>query len=277
MWRAHRHRRTLLTLGIGLLATTLVGAEDVCTTNSFQFRIGMVKNNPFTADVETIFPEASPDGGVNQTGRRLTYRIARNSAGQVSVRSPQLWAPGKSSGAGDDPQFWFTTICDPDAKTTTSVSQGLRSTMAKDSVTGEDVLTSLAMNGKARIMTSGASPGIWPVHGSTFDQPDVQPATKTSNLGYRTIEGMRAFGYRWWTPKNGVIDEGTYTDKWVSEDLQSDVSRVETNLQEKHEYSLTLTHLQRVEPDPTLFEIPAGYKVIDEEGKTHIATRELAH
>jgi hypothetical protein len=275
MWRVHRCSRTLLAFGIGLIAAKVATAETVCITDNLQFRIGMVKNNPFTANIQVIFPDH--DGSETQTGHRLTYRIARNSAGQVSMRRPQTWMPGKSYGVGDDPTFWFTTICDPDAKTTTSISQGLRSTMTKDAVTGEDISNSLATNGKALVMTKGASPGIWPVRGSPFNQPDVQPAAKTNDLGYRTIEGMRAFGYRWWTPKNGAIDEEKYTDKWVSEDLQSDVSRVETNLQEKHEYSLTLTHLQRVEPDPKLFEIPAGYKVIYEDGKPRIATRELAH
>ncbi len=275
MWCVHRRSRALLAFRIGLLAAKLSSAETVCITDNLQFRIGMAKNNPFTADIEVIFPD--PNGSENQTGHRLTYRIARNGAGQVSMRRPQLWAPGESSGADDDPHFWFTTICDPDAKTTTSISQGLRSTLTKDPVTGKDVRTTLAMNGKALVTTNGTSPGIWPVHGSAFNQPDVQPATKTSDLGYRTIEGMRAFGYRWWTPKNGAIDEGKYTDKWVSEDLQSDLLRAETNLQEKHEYSLALTHLHRVEPDRALFEIPTGYNVTDEDGKTHITTPQPAN
>jgi hypothetical protein len=72
--------------------------------------------------------------------------------------------------------------------------------------------------------------------------------------------GIRAHGYRHWRAPDGVIDEATFTDQWLSADLASGLSRIDTT--STTELRTELTHLRREEPDLKLFEIPSDYKVV---------------
>jgi hypothetical protein len=51
------------------------------------------------------------------------------------------------------------------------------------------------------------------------------------------------------------------TEAWVSDDLATIMLEIHKNLRMKQERRVTLSQVSRREPDYSLFEIPAGYKI----------------
>jgi hypothetical protein len=91
------------------------------------------------------------------------------------------------------------------------------------------------------------------------------PNAKTEQLGAKTIEGISATG----TKRTTSIPAGTFgNDKdlvitretWYSPDLKLVIESTQTDPR-FGETTYSLTNIQRSEPDPTLFQVPAGYKV----------------
>ena len=76
------------------------------------------------------------------------------------------------------------------------------------------------------------------------------PATDREDLGHRNIEAVDVHGVAVRTPS----DE---TEIWCSDELETVVSR-----ETRRGSRATMTNIQRVEPDPALFVIPAGYKTV---------------
>lgn len=87
------------------------------------------------------------------------------------------------------------------------------------------------------------------------------------DLGYTVLNGMQAKGTRITrtipAQASGIGKEVEVTDEfWYSEDLHM-------NLLERHadirggEQTVALLSIKTVEPDPSLFEVPADYKIVD--------------
>ncbi|MCC6330234.1 MAG: hypothetical protein IT174_17130, partial [Acidobacteria bacterium] len=92
--------------------------------------------------------------------------------------------------------------------------------------------------------------------------------TRTEDLGTRTVEGVRAVGKRTITtiPAGDIGNERAIEivyEKWYSNDLQLVVMSKHTDPR-FGEQTYRLTNILRNEPDPSLFEVPAGYKVVTE-------------
>jgi len=91
---------------------------------------------------------------------------------------------------------------------------------------------------------------------------------RTENLGTQNIEGVEAEGTRTVTtiPADAIGNERpieiTY-EKWYSKDLQL-VVMSKHNDPRFGEQTYRLTNIVRNEPDPSLFTVPNGYKVITE-------------
>jgi hypothetical protein len=68
----------------------------------------------------------------------------------------------------------------------------------------------------------------------------------------------RAYGHRWWSPRNGALVDGDFEELWISEDLQVDVLYVEENQIEGKGTQAELNHLLEKEPGVALFRIEAG-------------------
>jgi hypothetical protein len=123
-----------------------------------------------------------------------------------------------------------------------------------------------------------------PVAGYTYIMDDVsrvahrlklvsKPAQRKSvlgNLGSQTIDGIEAQGTR----QTMVIPAGTRgsvaavtvtRDEWFSPDLQLTILIVNTDPRQGTTTS-KVANLSRIEPDPTLFFVPADYTVVDETG-----------
>lgn len=88
--------------------------------------------------------------------------------------------------------------------------------------------------------------------------------TKTEQLGSKTVEGVEAEGTRTVTtiPAGAIGNERpieTVYEKWYSKELQLVVMSKRTDPR-FGEQTYRLTNLVRSEPDPSLFNVPAGYK-----------------
>jgi hypothetical protein len=86
------------------------------------------------------------------------------------------------------------------------------------------------------------------------------------DLGYKEIEGFPTHGFR--VTVLGTQRDGDWngkatqvTEAWVSDDLAMTMLEIHTNLRTKYETRDRRSHVSRQEPDPFLFEIPAGYEV----------------
>jgi hypothetical protein len=109
----------------------------------------------------------------------------------------------------------------------------------------------------------------------SFFSPTTPRGTIESrkDLGADTIEGVSASGelHTWRTPAglDGNDHEYTQTEEtWYSTKLRLVL------LEKSHSITtdtvVRLTHLSQEEPDHSLFEIPAGYQVIDEKEPVRI-------
>ena len=95
--------------------------------------------------------------------------------------------------------------------------------------------------------------------------------TRTENLGTQNIEGVDAEGTRTITtiPAGAIGNERpieiTY-EKWFSRELQL-VVMSKHNDPRFGEQTYRLTNINRSEPDPSLFSVPNGYKLVTEPSK----------
>lgn len=92
--------------------------------------------------------------------------------------------------------------------------------------------------------------------------------TRTEQLGVQNIEGVDAEGTRTITtiPADAIGNERPIEivyERWYSKELQMIVYSKHTDPR-FGEQTYRLTNINRSEPDPSLFEVPAGYKVLSE-------------
>jgi hypothetical protein len=240
-----------LALGLILLIEPSARADYACDALSLQ--IATVANNPFSADEVISSWQIAPDGSKKQTGPSLVAHVARDDAGRVLVKLPASF-PSEEAREKNEPSFWNTTICDPTG-TKTRISQDVHFGETVDPSTGKHVMTVLRVDGKAYV-----GRGLRHISSYEFDQFRVPPSDKFEDLGYKDWAGIRGHGYRWWRASDGVIDEATFIDHWLSADLASGLSRIDTT--STTESRTELIHLRREEPDLTLFQVPADYKVV---------------
>ncbi len=85
-------------------------------------------------------------------------------------------------------------------------------------------------------------------------------------LGTKTISGVATVGYR--TTESGTNPRGLTMirsgEQWM--DPRTGEALLSKNINENDEMTATMLHYNAAEPDPALFKIPDGYKVVDETG-----------
>lgn len=92
--------------------------------------------------------------------------------------------------------------------------------------------------------------------------------TRTENLGVQNVEGVEAEGVRTITtiPAGDIGNERPIEmiyEKWYSKDLQLVVMSKNSDPR-FGEQTYRLTNIVRSEPDPSLFEVPSGFRVLSE-------------
>ena len=236
----------------------------------FQEKAEIVKNQPYQAQAVTAVKQTLADG--SHTSQTTAATVARDSEGRtVRIQKMGAMGPWKStSGSSEANGPTLTTIFDPVAKT--HVDYTSDSKIAH--VLAMPPLPPGGAPGEGRgfaFFSSGAGQGgPGPVTLSVQDHgdpPQPLPARedKTESLGAKSIEGIPVTG----TKTTNTIPTGTIgNDKdllitretWYSSDLKLVVQSTQIDPR-FGETTYSLTNIQRGEPDPSLFQVPAGYTI----------------
>jgi hypothetical protein len=193
-----------------------------------------VPNVPFTATVEVESSQALPDGSTEQ--KKTFNNIARDSAGRIYNE---------------------------------------RRTLVPASFDGSPRVVSMHLYDPQNRMSTFMDPSTHIARESVLPKPEVDPARQVANssaqgedLGSDTMENVEVHGTR----KSKTIPaqfSGTgqsivVTDEyWYSDDLHLNML-VKHNDPRTGEQTVTVTHVNRAEPDQAMFQVPSGYKIVDE-------------
>jgi hypothetical protein len=237
---------------------------------SMQDTAEVVKNEPYQAQAVTEVKQTLADGShITQT---TTATVARDSDGRT-VRVQKLgamgpWKSASASSQADAPTL--TTIFDPVAQTHIDYSSENKVAhslpMLPPPARGEGSVThsfAVFAGGPGAV---GPGPGPNYVFKTRTDSAEVMSANiKTESLGDKAIDGISITG----TKTTNTIPAGTIgNDKdlvvtretWYSPELKL-VIQSKQNDPRFGETTYSLTNIQRSEPDPSLLQVPAGYKV----------------
>jgi hypothetical protein len=252
----------------------------------------VVKNQPYQAQAVTEIKQTLADG--SHIAQTTTATVARDSDGRT-VRIQQLgkigpWKSRADSSQGNSPTL--TTIFDPVANTHTDytsdakVAHVITMPPLPATIPNAPALAAKAARGFAVFSASsggsetGPGPVTYSVQGradsSPSNDPEVKnPNAKTESLGTKAIESISVSG----TKTTNTIPAGTIgNDKdivitretWYSPDLKLVVQSAQSDPR-FGETTYSLTNIQRNEPDPNLFQVPAGYSI--DKVPVHVQTR----
>ena len=258
---------------VGVISTG--GGMGFATQESVQ----VVKNQPYQAQAVTEIKQTLGNG--SHIAQTTTATVARDSDGRT-VRIQQLstigpWRSGSDSSQASGPTL--TTIFDPVAKTHTDFTSDNKVAHVvpmppplpgASTRSGESGLVSVFSGVPAGGSTGGkVGESTFLVQGP-FNSSQVGPfegATdaKTESLGAKTLDGIAVTGTRTTT----TIPVGTIgndkdlvitRESWYSPELKLVVESTQTDPR-FGETSYSLSNIKRSEPDPTIFQIPAGYAI----------------
>lgn len=246
------------TLALGALAGSLALAQPLHHGGDFEYmhaRMGMQKTvtgAPYTAQAVSQFTQTLADGSHIQ--RSTTSSIARDSAGRVRREE----TVGALTGATASPKAVF--IHDPVGGTSYVL----------------DPASKTARASQPRNFTLGAdATGPHEVH-QRMEHARSAADVKTEDLGTQNMDGLTVQGKRiTHTIAAGQIGNEhqlqVVTEVWYSPDLQTTVSSTTTDPRTGVS-TYKLTNVSRAEPDASLFQVPADYKVT-QGGGGHIHSR----
>jgi hypothetical protein len=231
----------------------------------------VVKNQPYQAQAVTEVKQTLADGShITQT---TTATVARDNDGR-SVRIQKLGAVGPWKSASTSSQAnapTLTTLFDPVAQTHIDYSSENKVAHSLPMLPPLPPLAKGGTNVFYRATVAGGGPGAGgpgPVTTYAFKAESGEASSadiKTEPLGDKTIDGISVTG----TKTTNTIRAGTIgNDKdlvvtretWYSPDLKLVIQSTQTDPR-FGETTYSLTNIQRSEPDPTLFQMPAGYTV----------------
>lgn len=254
-------------IGAGPLGVVSTGGMAFALQDNVQ----LVKNQPYQAQAVTEIDQTLADGThITQT---TTATVARDSDGRT-VRIQKLstigpWRSAPNSSQADFPTL--TTIFDPVTQTHTDYTSDSKVAHVLPIPTPP---AGMAMRGQVSGFAMGVpGPGAGGPGPVTFavqghadsGEAGTSPDVKTEQLGTETIQGIPVTGTRTTnTIPVGAIgnDKGIVITRetWYSSDLKL-VLKSEQSDPRFGETTYSLTNIQRSEPDPALFQVPAGYKV----------------
>ena len=230
----------------------------------------VVKNAPYSADVVTESTQTLADG--NHIRQTSTSHVSRDSEGRTRLE-PSLSSASAVTGQTKLPHVVFihdpvagqSYALDADAKTAskTLMRGGRGRGAAPPAGTTSGQTTPSGQSGQ--VSDQAAQPRMrMPFGGRMSNNANV----KTESLGRQTIEGVPADGTRttMTIPAGQMGNEQpiqVVNERWYSPDLQTVVLSKRSDPRNGE----TVTRLQNVsrsEPSPTLFQVPADYKVTEE-------------
>ena len=218
----------------------------------FEFDNKTVTGAPYSAQGVTETTQILADG--NRITRKTTSFVARDSMGRTR-REQNLDFVGPWANANKPSSVVF--INDPVA--------GTRYTLDSNSHTATKIPATNDLEAKFKIATRAKleAEHNGPIVISTAASPQTTP--KTESLGTQTVGGVQAEGKRVTeTIPAGKIgnerDINIVNETWYSPELQTTVMSKNSDPR-SGDVVYTLTNINRSEPDPTLFQVPADYKI----------------
>jgi hypothetical protein len=243
-----------------------------------------VKGTPFCATVTTEHTQAFADGNRIHTTDNST--ICRDSEGRTRRdASLNLLGAAAQSSAPKlttivDPVAGYRYMLDNESKTAHRISVGPNSKTVSfkgpgDSPEkGEQVMLYQRVGTAGPTMAAGGNV-VFKSAGRLSDDP----APTSENLGDQTIEGIHATGTRMMTtiPAGGMGNEKPIqvtSERWYSPELKAAILTKHTDPW-AGELKTQLTNVNTAEPDSSLFQVPADYKVLDEKSGPFVLQKHM--
>jgi hypothetical protein len=244
----------------------------------------VVKGLPYMleATIETV--QSLADG--NRIVHRQSVHLYRDSSGRTR-REETLAAIGPWGASGTPPTM--VTIQDPVSGVSYFLNPQQKMATKLPSFPKGQGVTVMQRGGEGPVTTTvGAAPvdagfvasggeGTAMVFGFHTDSDGqlMHPEEKSEALGKENIAGISADGTRTTTtiPSNAIGNERALDivrEKWYSSDLQI-VLRSKQEDPRFGETTYEVTKLDRVEPQPSLFEVPSDYTI--RKGETRVVVR----
>ncbi|HZT59855.1 MAG TPA: hypothetical protein VFA21_14690 [Pyrinomonadaceae bacterium] len=272
------------------LTTNVHGGGDtfVFVGSEMSFDGKVVRGAPYSAQAVTESVQTLADG--NRIVRKTTAQVYRDSEGRTR-RDQTLGTIGPYAAAGDPPQTFFindpvggfTYILDPASKVARKMARielnfktepgGAEKAIIERRLSG-GAAAGAEKSGDAKVETSRNfvftapaappdGPGLPKVEFYGFKMAD----SKTEKLAPQNIEGVQAEGTRVTEtiPAGDIGNEQPIqivNETWYSPELQVVVMTRHSDPR-FGETTYKLTGIQRVEPSPTLFQVPPDYTVKD--------------
>jgi hypothetical protein len=256
------------------------------------FGIAPITGAPYSGEEVGEMVQTLADG-THITRTMPATKVYRDSAGRTRTERPMFWAPaGMDSEAPaapilveiTDPVAQVKYFLDPQNKV--AHRQGLVAPGAQPANTGLAIYRAAGDAPRGAIIPGGAA-GAATIVGQILTAPPpntggpmpqaARPETSHENLGTQTIEGVAAEGTRqtmtWPTGSQGNDRPITSTNEmWRSRELQVMILS-KMNDPRSGEHTQRLIHIGRSEPDPSLFQVPSDYTVVDEKADFTIEWR----
>jgi hypothetical protein len=231
-----------------------------------------VKGAPYSATINNESIQTLADG--NRIVQTNTGTVSRDSQGRIR-QDAALPAIGNLS-AASAPHLVF--IQDPVAGTSYTLNLTDKSAWKNPMPPGGTGGPGAAVGTFFIQTASGPPPGPPPAPPMTKRlATDEQPEANTESLGSQMMEGVLVNGLRTTrTIPAGQIGNdrpiSIVTEVWTSTDLKTIISS-KRNDPRMGEQTFRLTNIVRAEPDPSLFTVPADFKIVDGGPKTIIYRR----
>ncbi|HXZ12733.1 MAG TPA: hypothetical protein VEG64_10095 [Candidatus Sulfotelmatobacter sp.] len=240
-------------VGLGALVMICTSAaRGQCGVNSRGFGdLGIVSGNPFTAEIvitRSDSPSLAPPPLL-----LLPEQVARDGEGRVRVdRAGGKFKHDNGPETGTEEVAHAIEICDTGAETLTMMD---------------------TVNATAKIVHARPSALSRSLATRTFCStrfPSARnPNVAVEDLGERVIEGVAAHGKRITSQTltiGGNADGAagaTLAEVWCSDEIAAVVLRTTENTRTGAKTTTAMQKIERSEPDPALFQIPADYAVTE--------------
>jgi len=228
--------------------------------------VGVEAGNPLSA--EQVSEYVSHPEGKNEVTSERVELVARDSSGRI--RFKRTWRARTPNNAEE------VTLNTRDGGTFT-VSKKEYATLIQIFDTPHEKFLSVQPGMRiARIHPASfqVNPKL-PCHPYSFfitsrlfeeNKPDFLVEDPVEDLGVKEIEGFPVRGMR--TTRLGKEADGKWSGKpveihevWASDELAATVLEIRSDLKNRSEGKSRLIKIKREEPEASLFEIPAGYKI----------------
>ncbi len=226
----------------------------------------VVKDKPYSADAVTEMVQTLNSG--NRVVQNSSAKIYRDSAGRTR-REEAMKAGGPRAVSGEvpimisiyDPVSGVFYNLDSNTKTAHKMTAPRMPDLSEDVKAGAKSKAKRAPDGVAGAVVSGGSISAG---GNTVAWSSNAEINKES-LGTQTIEGVEAEGTRvtLTIPAGKIGNDSpivTVSEQWYSPELQVVVMSKSSDPR-MGETTYRLTNIVRSEPDPSLFQVPADYRV----------------